>query len=116
MRRLSLVGCSLAFAACGSNLTSTNDFSSPVTACRSFATSICTRESTCKSGIDVNSCAQLLANSENCNEAGCASGSTYSPTNAQQCSNDYLNQSCPDSANGVIPLSCAQSKICVPAP
>lgn len=115
MRRLRLVGFSLALAACGSNNTSTNDFSGPITACRSFATSVCTRESTCKPGsIDINSCAQLLTNSENCNEAGCAPGSTYNPTNAQQCSNDYLNQSCADSAASAIPPSCAQEKLCVP--
>lgn len=114
MRRLSLVGLSLALGACGTNLTATNDFSSPVTACRSFATSVCTREGSCNGNVDVNSCAELLANRENCNAAGCAVGSVYSPTNAQKCSNDYLNQSCTDLNAGAIPPSCTQDKVCVP--
>jgi hypothetical protein len=105
----------LAFAACGAN-TATNDFSSPVTACRSFATSVCTREAACNpgNGLDINTCAQLLASSNNCNQAGCGTN-VYSPTDAQQCNNDYLNQSCADSNAGTIPASCEPTMLC-PAP
>ena len=114
MRGLSLVCLSLVFAACGGNNTATNDFSSPITACRSLATSVCTREDQCNPGtVDVSSCSQLLAASENCNEAGCPLGTTYTPSNAQQCSNDYLNQTCSDSNTGAVPASCQTNSICV---
>jgi hypothetical protein len=104
----------VAVAACGAN-TATNDFTNPITACRSFANSVCTRESQCNPGtVNVSSCEQLLATAKDCNQASCGTNN-YSGTAAQQCNNDYLNQSCTDSNAGNNPASCAPSLVC-PAP
>jgi len=99
----------VALAACGNS--TTVDFSSPITACRSFALAVCTVEANCQSVADVNSCAQLLAAQNGCNQAGCGSG-VYSPTAAQTCYNDYSSQSCAESNGGTIPDSCQLSVIC----
>jgi hypothetical protein len=109
VRGLSLVGFVVALAACGNS--TTVDFSSPITACRSFALAVCTVEASCQAGVDVSSCSQLLAAQNGCNQAGCGAG-VYSPTAAQTCYNAYLNQTCPESNSSTIPDACQQSVIC----
>ena len=104
MRRLCLAfSLSLTVAACGS--TCGTDLSSPITACRSFACAACTRLNTCRGGVDVSSCAQLLENQASCNTANCGTG-TYSGVAAQMCLTDLTNQSCQDSEGNLNPASC----------
>jgi hypothetical protein len=109
VRGLRLVVLAMALAGCG-NSTSV-DFSSPITACRSFALAVCTVEARCQAGVDANSCSQLLEAENGCNQAGCGNG-VYSPTAAQTCYNDYSSQTCADSNSSTIPASCQQSVIC----
>lgn len=116
MRGLSLVSLAVAFAGCGSNSVAV-DFSSPITACRSFALAVCTVEASCQPGVDVNTCTQLLETQEGCNQAGCPIGTVYSPTAAQTCYNAYRNQSCADSNSGAVPASCQIADvICTASP
>ena len=111
MRGLSLFCVVLAVSACGGS--SAPDFESIITACRSLASASCTRESQCQPGqVNVDTCSQLLA--QNCNAAVCSPGYVYSPTTAQTCYNDYLNQDCPDNNSSVVPASCQPPLPCVP--
>ena len=111
MRRASLVVLvSLASAACAAGGT-TKDFESPVSACQSFASASCIRLSQCQSGVDVNNCTTQLENVEGCNMASCGAG-TFSPTAAQQCYNDWLNQTCADALSNMTPASCNPNNIC----
>jgi hypothetical protein len=114
VRRTSLVVClSLGAAACGAS--GTYDVTSPILACRSFVTAECTRLSQCEpdQAIDISSCTQLLEAKDICDATTCGT-STYSPSNAQTCLNDLLNQSCQDSENNVSPPSCAVNLLCIP--
>jgi hypothetical protein len=111
VRGLSLFCLVLAVSACGGS--SAPDFESIITACRSLASASCTRESQCQPGqVNVDTCSQLLA--QNCNAAVCPAGYVYSPTTAQTCYNDYLNQDCPDSNSSVVPASCQAPLPCIP--
>jgi hypothetical protein len=111
VRGFCFVSLTVAIAACG-NSTSV-DFSSPITACRSFALAVCTVEASCQYVADINSCTQLLENQNGCNQAGCGSG-VYSATAAQTCYNDYRSQTCAESNSGAVPNSCQQPLVCPP--
>jgi hypothetical protein len=89
-------------AACGSS--SGPDFSSAVTACRSLASAVCNKEAVCNPPVNIDTCTQLQG--QNCDEAGCVSGTFYNATAAQTCYNAYVNQSCADSNADVVPASC----------
>jgi hypothetical protein len=116
LRRASLaVLLSLSAIGCGGTGT-TNDVSNPVLACRSIASAACTRLSQCEPAqdIDPSTCAQLLQTNRGCDSASCSTGTTYSPTAAQQCVNDTSNQDCTGSENNVLVPSCQPDLICIP--
>ena len=110
MRRLSLLPCLLALVGCGSS--TTKNLTSPIYACRTFAGASCTRYSECASGVNVDSCTQLLENVGSCDTASCGT-EVYSSAAAQQCLTDIQNQSCSDNLNNTPLASCTPSNICV---
>ncbi len=112
MRRVSLAVCfSVASLGCGSNIIM-NDVSGPVAACDSFSYAACNRLSQCQSGVNVDTCTQLLTAAVPCTAASCGSD-TYSPTGAEACLAAYNNQSCADAIANTNPPECAISNYCL---
>ena len=103
-------GLALASLGCQNNALC-NDVSGPVATCESIACAICTVESHCQAGIDVNTCATLRSSDMKCTTFSC-DGSTFNPTGAEACLQGYYAQSCADNNSGVLPAVCSTVPIC----
>jgi hypothetical protein len=116
-RTLSALVLAAAMLGCGgSGNNGAGNTSDPVAACKNLFTTLCNKLFQCNATGAAqaygSSSACVTALSGNCNAAGtaCPGGTSYNPSNASACINDYAGESCTDVTNNVSPASC--SHIC----